>query len=198
MSLANTQATVSSVNLHITVQPFYFINMLVLFSRVFLTTKKQFQAKMMVNSVEKGAFLVNFINYTASRLCCMLPEHLGAVYCCHRPEDESKEIVLDDKNWNKCSRIRVAVWNILVSCEFISRQKSKESCSAQYIASLQFHISFPRQLLLEKINLYSVHKAKELKKWLKIKCLNQTFSAVCHHQKLLSAYSLASAEHIVV
>ena len=79
MSLANTQATVSSVNLHITVQPFYFINMLVLFSRVFLTTKKQFQAKMMVNSVEKGAFLVNFINYTASRLCCMLPEHLGAV-----------------------------------------------------------------------------------------------------------------------
>ena len=61
MSLANTQATVSSINLHhITVQPFYFINMLVFSPGSSWQQRNNFKQRWWFDSVEKGAFLVNF------------------------------------------------------------------------------------------------------------------------------------------
>lgn len=51
------------------------------------------------------------MHHRASRLCCMLPWHLGPFNCCHWSEDQSEEVLLDDKNWKKCSWVWVSVWN---------------------------------------------------------------------------------------
>ena len=62
MSLANTKATVASINLHhITVQPFYFnYRYACRFAGSSKQQRNNFKARRWFNSVEKGAFLVNF------------------------------------------------------------------------------------------------------------------------------------------
>ena len=61
MSLANTPATVSSINLHrITVQPFLLYKYACLFAGSSQQQGNNFMPGWWFNSVEKGALLVNF------------------------------------------------------------------------------------------------------------------------------------------